>query len=157
TSSFKAASLSPASITSAGNTSGDISIQADSVTLSKGSTITTATSGDVNAGNIKFEVGTLRSNMGADDVPLTGAAPVTISANTTGRGGAGTILIGGPPGQPADTVALSNTTIDATWTAAAIPPPHIRDTYAGTVEQTQSVVPGFTPADPSADVAIAIT
>src|SRR5262249_20635081 len=122
-----------------------------------GTTITTATSGDGNAGNITFEVGTLRSNMGADDVPLTGAAPVTISVNTTGRGGAGTISITGPAGQAADTLGLSNTTVDTKWTAAAIPPPHYRDGNFSYVELTQSANPGFTPIDPSADIAIAIT
>ena len=150
--SFKTANPAPAS-----TNSGNISIQADSVSLSKGTTITTSTSGDVNAGNITFEVGTLRSNMVADGVPLNGAPPVTISANTTGRGGAGIISITGPAGGAADTVALSNTTIDASLTDAAIPTPRIRDTFLSTVEQTQTAFPGFTPADPSADVAIAIT
>src|SRR5215472_11053978 len=150
--SFTTANPAPSS-----TTSGNISIQADSVSLSKGTTITTSTSGDGNAGNITFEVGTLRSNMGADGVPLNGAAPVTISANTTGRGGAGAISITGPAGGAADTVALSNTTIDASLTDAAIPTPKIRDTWASTAEQTQTAFPGFTPADPSADVAIAIT
>src|SRR5262249_34065007 len=95
--------------------------------------------------------------MGTDGVPLNGAAPVTISANTTGRGGAGTISIMGPAGGAADTVALSNTTNDASLTDGAIPTPKIRDKWDSTAEQTQSVFPGFTPADPSADVAIAIT
>src|SRR5262249_15284742 len=81
TTSFTTANPVPSS-----TTSGNISIQADSVSLSQGTTITTSTSGDGNAGNITFDVGTLRSNTSNDGVPLQGVAPVTIASNSTGRG-----------------------------------------------------------------------
>ena len=142
TSSFKSPNLSPDSILSASNASGDTSIQADGVSLSKGSTITTATSGDVNAGNIKFEVGTLRSNMGTDDVPLTGAAPVAISSNSTGRGNAGTISIGGRLSGPADMVLLSNTNIGANVSGATIPALNPLDPMDGAVLHPKIVITG---------------
>lgn len=141
-SSFKSATLSADSIRSVSNTSGDISIQADSVRLSKGTTITTATSGDVNAGNITFEVGTLRSNLGTDDVPLAGAPPVTMSSNSTGRGDAGTISIEGRLGGPADRVLLSHTNISANVSGATIPTVNPLDPMDGAVLHPQIVITG---------------
>src|SRR5215831_845729 len=116
TTSFTTANPAPSS-----TNSGNISIQADSVSLSQGTTITTSTSGDGNAGNITFEVGTLRSNTSNEGVPLQGVAPVTIAANSTGRGDAGTISIVGKAGGPADMVLLSNTNIGANVSDATIP------------------------------------
>jgi hypothetical protein len=100
---------------------GNISVQADHVVLRNGSAITASTSGDGKAGNIAFEVRTLRSNTGDDGVPITAAAPVTIASNSTGHGQAGSITISGQEGRPADLVSLSNTEIVASVTAATIP------------------------------------
>lgn len=106
---------------SASTTQANVTIQAKDVTLSNGTSITTSTSGDEKAGDITFEVGTLRSNVGRDGLALSAAAPVTIDANSTGRGGAGAISIKGTTGGPADAVLLSNTEIVASVTEAAIP------------------------------------
>ena len=132
-------------------TRGDISIQADHVSLSNGSTISASTSGGGKAGNITFEVRTLRSNMGDDGVPLNGAAPVTIASNSTGQGAAGTIFIRGPAGQAAETVALSDTKIVASVTDATIPTPN-SESEGG--EQVEREFPGFIFGRPSADIEI---
>ena len=100
---------------------GPVLIQAENVALSDGTTITTSTTGEAKAGDITFEVGTLRSNVGSDGIPLIGAAPVTMISSSTGQGGAGTISIVGPAGSAADAVTLSNTAIVADVTNAAIP------------------------------------
>ncbi len=99
---------------------GGISVQAEDATLSRGSIVSTS-SIDGTAGNIAFEVGTLRSNVGIDGTPLSGAASVTIASTSTGQGGAGTITITGKAGGPADAVLLSNTRIVTGVTNAADP------------------------------------
>ncbi|BCA53117.1 hypothetical protein W02_02570 [Nitrospira sp. KM1] len=104
-------------------TQGDISIQVDSANLSNGSTITTSTSGAGKAGNIIFEVGSLRSNLGGDGEPLSNAWPVTFASNSNGQGTAGTIFIKGREGQRAETITLSNTKVIANATEATIPGP----------------------------------
>jgi filamentous hemagglutinin family protein len=129
--------------------SGNISIQADHATLSHGSTITTSTSGDGQAGNITFEVGTLSSNMGHDSLPLPSASAVTIAANSTGNGAAGTVFIKGPAGQPADAVSLSHTQIVANAGDTTIPTPN----SAGG-EQIKTALPGFVPSRLTADIEI---
>ena len=143
TTAFKTANSVPSS-----TTQGDISIQAEGVNLSKGSTINASTSGEGKAGNITLEVGTLRSNIGHDGLPIVGAAPVTIASNSTGQGAAGTIFIRGPAGQAAETVALSNTKIVASVTDATIPTPN---SAGGEQVETAS---GFTPTRLSADIEI---
>ncbi|MGE3815338.1 MAG: filamentous hemagglutinin N-terminal domain-containing protein [Nitrospiraceae bacterium] len=100
---------------------GNVTIQAETVSLSNGSSIDASTTGAGKAGDIIFEVTTLRSNVGADGTPLSGAAPVNITSSSTGPGGAGTITIAGPAGRPADVVSLSNTQIVASVSAATIP------------------------------------
>ena len=102
------------------NSTGGISVQTEQATLSQGSTIVTSTI-DGTAGNIAFEVGTFRSNVGADGSPLIGAAPVTIASTSTGQGGAGTISITGNAGKPADAVLLSKTHIVTGVSNAADP------------------------------------
>ncbi|MCS6288211.1 MAG: filamentous hemagglutinin N-terminal domain-containing protein [Nitrospira sp.] len=102
------------------STAGGISVQADHVTLSHGSNVLTSAI-DGTAGDISFEVSTLRSNVGADGRPLLGAAPVTIASTSTGQGGAGSISITGQAGGPADAVLLSNTHIVTGVTNAADP------------------------------------
>ncbi|MBI4002130.1 MAG: filamentous hemagglutinin N-terminal domain-containing protein, partial [Nitrospira defluvii] len=99
---------------------GGISVQADNVTLSHGSNVITSAI-DGTAGNITFEVGTLRSNVGVDGTPLSGATPVTIASHSTGQGGAGSISIAGKAGGPADAVLLSNTHIVTGVSSAANP------------------------------------
>ncbi|MGC3975216.1 MAG: filamentous hemagglutinin N-terminal domain-containing protein [Nitrospira sp.] len=89
---------------------GGISIQADDVSISRGSTLLTSTINGT-AGDIRFEVGTFRSNVGPDGIPLQGAAPVTMSSVSTGQGEAGAISIGGRKGLPADAVLLNNTRV----------------------------------------------
>ena len=130
-------------------TQGDISVQADHVTLSHGATITTSTNGDGNAGNISLEAGTLRSNMSADGNPISTAAPVTIASNSTGQGKAGTITISGKAGGAADAVLLSNTKIVASVSGATIPTPK-----PGGGEQIDSQREGFVPMRPKADIEI---
>ena len=115
------AATAPNSAASSSAGGGTVSIQAEDVALSHGTTITASTTGGEKAGDITFEIGTLRSNVGADGIPLSGAAPVTIASSSTGQGGAGTISIGGPGGGPADLIALSNTDIVASVTAATVP------------------------------------
>ena len=132
-------------------TQGDIFIQADSVNLSNGSTLSASTSGDGKAGNITFEVGTLRSNIGDDGVPLVGAAPVTIASSSTGQGGAGMISMAGPAGQAADHISLSNTEIVASVTDAAIPT--IAPVIIG--EQVETSAPKYARLEPPATINIA--
>ncbi|WP_447600745.1 filamentous hemagglutinin N-terminal domain-containing protein [Nitrospira sp. Nam80] len=112
---------SPSSPNAIGSSPGNIMIQVETVSLSNGTNITTSTSGAGKAGDIAFEAATLRSNVGIDGMPLTGAAPVTITSNSTGQGGAGTITITGPEGRPADVVSLSNTEIVANVTDDTVP------------------------------------
>ena len=103
---------------------GRISIQADEASLSHGSKVLTSTINGT-AGDISFEVGTLRSNVGPDGIALQGAAPVTISSVSTGQGAPGIISIKGQEGLPADAVLLSNTRIVTNVTSAVnhfIPP-----------------------------------
>ncbi|MEX5217626.1 MAG: filamentous hemagglutinin N-terminal domain-containing protein [Nitrospira sp.] len=100
---------------------GNVSIQAEMVSLSNGTTISTATAGTDKAGDITFEVAALRSNVGSDGMPVSGAAPVQITSSSTGPGGAGTITIAGPAGRAAEVVSLSNTEIVASVTDATIP------------------------------------
>ena len=115
--SFKGPSPTPASSTEA-----TVSIHAEHVALSNGSTIAASTTGTATAGDITFEVGTLRSNAGtADGSRLSGAAPVTIASNSTGQGGAGSISIMGKEGGPADAVLLSKTDVVTSVTNAADP------------------------------------
>ncbi|MCS6288210.1 MAG: filamentous hemagglutinin N-terminal domain-containing protein [Nitrospira sp.] len=102
------------------STAGGISVQADHVTLSHGSNVLTSAI-DGTAGDISFEVSTLRSNVGADGRPLLGAAPVTIASTSTGQGGAGSIAFAGKAGEPADAIWLSNSHIVTGVTSAAIP------------------------------------
>ena len=125
---------------------GGISIQADEVTLSRGSSLTTSTVNDT-AGDITFHVGILRSNVEHDGHPIQGAAPVTISSVSTGRGGPGSISLSGPADGAADALLLSNTRIITSVTNAAQPtvvPGHIDMTAEhielrnGTVLQTDS-------------------
>lgn len=97
-----------------------ISIQADTVALSQGASVITSAV-DGTAGNIRFEVGTFRSNVALDGTPLTGAAPVAIASTSTGQGGAGSISIGGKAAEPADAVLLSNTHVVTGVTNAADP------------------------------------
>lgn len=97
-----------------------ISIQADHAALSQGTTIL-ASSIDRTAGNISFEVSSLRSNVGVDGTPLIGAAPVTIASISTGQGGAGSISIAGKAAEPAEAVLLSNTRVLTGVTNAAVP------------------------------------
>ena len=99
---------------------GGISVQAEEVTLSHGSNVVASTTGGT-AGNISFEAGTFRSNVGSDGIALNGAAPVTIASTSTGQGGAGSIAIRGKAGEPADAVRLSNTSIVTGVTNAADP------------------------------------
>ena len=115
------AANAPNSTASSSAGRGNVFIQAEHADLSDGTTITASTTGGEKAGDITFEVGSLRSNVGADGIPLSGAAPVTIASSSTGQGGAGTISIGGPGGGPADLIALSNTDIVASVTAATVP------------------------------------
>ena len=98
---------------------GGISVQAEDVTLSHGSNVIASTSGT--AGNISVEAGTLRSNVGPDGSPLSGAAPVTIASTSTGQGGAGSISISGKAAEPTDAVLLSNTRIVTSVGHAADP------------------------------------
>ena len=92
----------------------------------------------------------MRSNVGPDGMPLTGAAPVRITSSSTGQGGAGTITITGPAGRPADVVSLSNTEIVASVTAATLP------TSAPTSrgEHVEGLVPDFIPTFPPATIEI---
>jgi len=99
---------------------GGLSVQADDVNLSQGSNVLTSAI-DGTAGNISFEVGTLRSNVSIDGTPLSGAAPVTIASTSTGQGGAGTITITGKTEGPADAVLLSHTHIVTGVSNAANP------------------------------------
>ncbi|MGE0276423.1 MAG: filamentous hemagglutinin N-terminal domain-containing protein [Nitrospiraceae bacterium] len=99
----------------------NIGIQAETVSLSNGTAISTATAGTDKAGDITFEVAALRSNVGSDGMPVSGAAPVQITSSSTGPGGAGTITIAGPGGRAAEVVSLSNTEIVASVTDATIP------------------------------------
>ena len=89
---------------------GDISVQTQEMTLSRGANIITSAV-DGTAGNIAIEVGTFHSNVREDGIPLTHVPPVTIASTSTGQGGAGTITITGKAGGPADAVLLSNTQI----------------------------------------------
>ena len=129
---------------------GNVLVQAETASLSNGSTITASTAGAGKAGDITFEVGSLRSNVGPDGMPLTGAAPVRITSSSTGQGGAGTITITGPAGRPADVVSLSNTEIVASVTAATLP------TSAPTSrgEHVEGLVPDFIPTFPPATIEI---
>ncbi|HZN45887.1 MAG TPA: filamentous hemagglutinin N-terminal domain-containing protein [Nitrospiraceae bacterium] len=111
----------PPSVASVMADHGHISIQADDVALSNGTSVTAYTAGGARAGDITMEVRTLHSNVDIDGIPVSGAAPVTIASSSTGAGGAGTISIGGPAGSAADLVTLSNTEIVASVTNAAIP------------------------------------
>ena len=97
-----------------------ISIQADTVALSKGAGVITSAI-DGTAGNISFEVGTLRSNVAIDGTPLIGAAPVTIASTSSGRGGAGSISITGIGGAPAAALLLSNSHVEMGVSHAADP------------------------------------
>ncbi len=99
---------------------GGISVQADDVILSHGSNLI-ASAIDGTAGDIIIEARTLRSNVGVDGTPLSGAAPVTIASTSTGQGGAGSISIGGKEGGPADAVLLSNTQVATSVTNVANP------------------------------------
>src|SRR5690606_36156732 len=96
------------------------SVQADNVRLLHGSNVLTSSIGGT-AGNIDFEVGTLRSNVSVDGTPVSGAVPVTIASNSTGRGGAGTITIAGAEGGPAEAVLLSKTQVVTSVTNEAQP------------------------------------
>ena len=129
---------------------GNVSIQAETVSLSNGATISTATAGAGKAGDITFEVAALRSNVGSDGMPLSGAAPVQITSSSTGQGGAGTITIAGPAGRPADVVSLSNTEIVASVNAATLPTtaPMSRG------EHVEGLVPDFIPTFPPATIEI---
>lgn len=129
---------------------GDISVRAEHVSLSNGSTLSASTSGAGNAGNITIEARTLASNMGGDGLPLSGAAPVTIASNSTGQGAAGTIFVRGPGGQAAEILALSNTKIVASASDATIPTPN--STGGELVERAHR--PDFTPKRLSADIEI---
>jgi filamentous hemagglutinin family protein len=126
--------------------SGDISIQADDVNLSQGTTIATSTVHGM-AGDISLEAAVLRSNVASDGAPIPGAAPVTISSTSTGQGGSGSISLTGPQGGVADALLLSNTQVVTSVTNAAQPtvaPGHIDMTAEhlelknGTVLKTDS-------------------
>ncbi len=104
----------------AASTAAAISVQAEHVVLSQGANVLTSAK-DGTAGNISFEVGTFRSNVAPDAVPIGGAAPVTISSTSSGQGGAGSISISGSAGEPADTILLSNTHLVTGVTNAAHP------------------------------------
>lgn len=97
-----------------------ISIQADTVALSQGASVITSAV-DGTAGDIRFEAGTLRSNVGPDGSPLSGAATVTIASTSAAQGGAGTITITGKAEAPADAVLLSHTHIVTGVSNAADP------------------------------------
>ncbi len=99
---------------------GGISVQAENMTLSHGSNVLTSAV-DGTPEDIRFEVGTLRSNVGTDGLPLADAAPVTIASTSTGRGGAGSMAVTGQAGRPADALLLSNTQIVTDVTNAADP------------------------------------
>ncbi len=100
---------------------GNVSVHAEHALLSDGSSINTSTSTKANAGDITFQVGTLRSNIGSDGLPLSAVAPVSITASSTGPGEAGTISIGGLTGGAADLVQLSNTEILASVGRTTMP------------------------------------
>ena len=99
---------------------GGISVLAEEVTLSHGSNVVASTTGGT-AGDISFEAGTFRSNVGSAGIALNGALPVTIASTSTGQGGAGSIAIRGKAGEPADAVRLSNTHIETGVTNTADP------------------------------------
>ncbi len=129
---------------------GNILLQAKTVSLSNGTTISTATAGAGKAGDITFEVAALRSNVGPDGMPLGGAAPVQITSSSTGQGGAGTITIAGPAGRPAEVVSLSNTEVLASVNAATLPTtaPMSRG------EHVEGFAPDFIPTFPPATIEI---
>jgi hypothetical protein len=106
--------------TPSASVAGGISVHAEAVALSHGSSLITSAS-DGTAGNITFEAGTFHSNVSAEGAPLIGAAPVTIASNSTGQGGAGSISIEGKAVEPADAVLLSNTHIMTGVTKATDP------------------------------------
>jgi filamentous hemagglutinin family protein len=100
-------SIAP-SLASPASATGGISIHAEDIDLSHGSSVIASTSGEP-AGHIRFEASTFHSNVALDGAPLTGAAPVTIASTSSGPGGAGTITITGKAGGPADALLLSHT------------------------------------------------
>ena len=119
-------SVSPNSLPSS-SPRGDISIQAEEVSLSNGAHLLTSTINGT-AGNIALEVGTLRSNVGPGGLPLSGAAPVTITSSSTGLGGPGSISVTGNGRAASDVVVLSNTQAVTTVPHSAQPtivPAHI--------------------------------
>lgn len=129
-----ATATAPTSPPSASATGG-ISVQADNVALSHSSNVLTSAV-DGTAGNITFEVSTLRSNVGADGIPLSGAAPVTIASTSTGQGGAGSISFAGKAGEPADAVLLSHTHI-VTGVTNAVDPTVVPGNIAMTAQRVE--------------------
>jgi len=101
--------------TAASATGGMITVNAKTVGLSNGAIITADTSGPAPAGDIIFNVHTLRSNVNSEGLPVDGAAMVNITSRSTDQreqgGRAGSVTISGLSTDPAALVAMDNTTI----------------------------------------------
>jgi filamentous hemagglutinin family protein len=117
-----------------------IDITAQTVNLTNGAQIKADTSGAARAGNIAFNVGTLRANMNPDGTPIPSAFGVMIRSASnhlsSSAGPAGTVTVSGPGAEPTDAatlVTLSRTTLSTEVTGSRADKPGTISITADTV------------------------
>ena len=117
-----------------------IDITAQTVNLTNGAEIKADTSGAARAGDIAFNVGTLRANMNPDGTPIPSAVGVLIRSASnqlsSSAGPAGTVTVSGPGAEPTDAatlVTLSRTTLSTEVTGSRADKPGTISITADTV------------------------